>query len=210
MKSLIRKLIRYLAFRTGYFRNWYLKICRPGSEEFASYMKVHGKLYAMGNQCRINPYVTITEPAYVSVGNNVTLSKCYLMGRNEEVDMLRNAYHMTLDSSGKIVIKDNVFVGHGVIVKPNVTIGSNVVVAAGALVDQDVADGLIVGGVPAKPIGRTDDLVHSLEEKTASYPWASIIKNRQGSFDPTVEEILVQMRVKYFFPENCSISIICK
>lgn len=101
---------------------------------------------------------------------------------------------------GKIVIKDNVFTGHGVIVLPNVTIGPNAVVAAGSVVTKDVAPGDIVGGVPAKPIGRTEDLANRLKEKTEQLPWAHIIKNRLGAYDPKVEAELIAMRVKYFYP----------
>lgn len=202
MKNLIQKIIRAFVFKTGRFKKVYLRTCNPTSEDFASYMKIHGKLHAMGNQCRINPYVNIPHPAYVSIGNNVTLSKCLLMCQDDEVEMLNSAYHMQLESIGKIVVKDNVFIGHGAIIKPNVTIGSNVIVAAGAVVDKDVEDGLIVGGVPAKPIGRSEDLVHHLEQKTQNYPWATIINKRKTAFDPSVEDELVAMRVKYFYPEE--------
>ncbi|MDZ4141401.1 MAG: acyltransferase [Methylotenera sp.] len=201
MRNLLKKVLRHLAFRKGMFKGLYLKICRPTSVEFAAYMKIHGRLHAMGENCRFNPYVNITDPEYVSIGNNVTLSHCNLIGHDGVIGMLNNAYNMKLDSVGKIVIKDNVFVGHGSTVLPNITIGSNVIIAAGAMVNKDVPDGLIVGGVPAKPIGRTEDLANRLKEKTEQLPWAHIIKNRVGSFDPNVEQELIAMRVKYFYPD---------
>lgn len=43
---------------------------------------------------------------------------------------------------------------HAVVVA-GVTIGPSVLVAAGAVVAKDVGEGMVVGGVPAKPIGRT-------------------------------------------------------
>lgn len=39
-----------------------------------------------------------------------------------------------------------------------VTIGPNAVVAAGAVVNRDVPEGTIAGGVPAKAIGTIDKL----------------------------------------------------
>lgn len=51
------------------------------------------------------------------------------------------------------------FVGSNTTILTNVTIGSNVVIAAGSLVNKDVPDGKIVGGVPAKVIGEVSDLV---------------------------------------------------
>lgn len=53
--------------------------------------------------------------------------------------------------------KDNCFIGAGTIILPGVTIGPNAIVAAGAVVNSDVPDGMIVGGVPAKVIGTMTD-----------------------------------------------------
>jgi len=51
----------------------------------------------------------------------------------------------------------NRFIGYGAIVLPNVTISSNAIVGAGAVVTKDVAEGDLVAGVPARPIGRVED-----------------------------------------------------
>lgn len=49
-----------------------------------------------------------------------------------------------------IAIGHNVWIGGGAIINPGVTIGDNAVIASGAVVTKDVADGCVVGGVPAK------------------------------------------------------------
>ncbi len=202
MRKALQKILRYFAFKKGRFVGLYIKICQPANDEFAEFLKLHGKLHAIGENCRINYGANITDPEYVQIGNNVTLSDCNLIGHDGVVGMLNIAYRMKLDSVGKIVIKDNVFIGHGAIVLSNVTIGPNAVIAAGSVVTKDVASGDVVGGVPAKVIGRTEDLANRLQEKTEQLPWNQIIQNREGAYDPKVEAELVAMRVKYFYPDK--------
>lgn len=54
----------------------------------------------------------------------------------------------------KVTIEDYVFIGPRAIVLPGVTIGKGAVVAAGAVVTKSVEPGAVVGGVPAKAIGK--------------------------------------------------------
>jgi phosphonate metabolism protein (transferase hexapeptide repeat family) len=52
----------------------------------------------------------------------------------------------------RVVIGNDVWIGHAVIVMPGVEVGDGAVLAAGAVVTRDVAPYTIVGGVPAKQI----------------------------------------------------------
>lgn len=199
---MFKQLIRKIAFRTGRFANLYVKFCRPAGADYALFQQKWGRYYSIGDNCSIYPWTNVANPEYTRLGNNVRLSACTVLGHDGSVAVLNRAYGKRLDKVGKVDIKDNVFVGHGAIILPNVTIGPNAIVAAGAVVNSDVPEGTIVGGVPAKVIGLVDDLVERLEKQTEALPWADIIKNREGAFDPKVEPKLKAMRAKYFFGED--------
>lgn len=58
--------------------------------------------------------------------------------------------------SGTVLIKDDVWLGAGVIILPNVTIGKCSVVASGSVVTKDIPPYSIVAGIPAKVIKKID------------------------------------------------------
>lgn len=55
---------------------------------------------------------------------------------------------------GPIKIKDDAWLGTGVIVLPNVTIGEGAIIGAGSVVNRDVPPFTVVAGVPARPIRK--------------------------------------------------------
>lgn len=199
--NFFKKIVRMLAYRYSGLHRWYVRLCNPRSMEYAAYLKVHGGFYAMGELNSINVGITITDPAYLRIGNNCGLSACTLLGHDGSIRVLNNAYGKCLDSVGKIDIRDNSFIGHGAIVMPRVTIGPNSIVAAGAVVTGNVEPGTVVGGNPARFICTTEDLVKRIEERSNAYPWHEMIKRREGAFDASMEPELVRMRQHSFYGE---------
>ena len=56
-----------------------------------------------------------------------------------------------------IVIKKNAWIGAGATILPGVTIGENSIIAAGAVVNKNIPDNTIAGGIPAKVIKHINE-----------------------------------------------------
>ena len=65
---------------------------------------------------------------------------------------------------GTIEVFDNVVIGSDSTILYNTKIGPNAIVAAGSVVTKDVPEGTVVGGNPARIIGKTDDLITKREK----------------------------------------------
>ncbi len=86
----------------------------------------------------------------ITIGNNVSLSMGVWIWTMEH-DPQDPYYRGT---GGSVYIQDYVWISCRVVILPGITIGKGAVVAAGAVVTKDVAPYTIVGGVPAKEIGK--------------------------------------------------------
>ncbi len=108
---------------------------------------------SIANNVFINYNCTMLDMTEVIIGNNV------LIGPNVTIS---TATHSKLASKRlsrcgyavAIHISDNVWIGAGAVICPGVTLGEGCIVAAGAVVTKDVEPYMIVGGVPAKVIGK--------------------------------------------------------
>ena len=61
-----------------------------------------------------------------------------------------------IDRFGRVSIGDNSHIGMDAMIMPGVAIGRNCIVGARAVVTHDVPDNTVVAGVPARPIGTTE------------------------------------------------------
>ncbi|MGJ6980388.1 acyltransferase [Aestuariimicrobium soli] len=98
----------------------------------------------IGHRCHLHSI----DP--VSIGSGCVFADNVLV---TSTDHERGNRHL-VRGTGPVVIGDRVFLGQNVVVLGGVTIGDGATVAANAVVTRDVAAGAVVGGIPARPIGR--------------------------------------------------------
>jgi galactoside O-acetyltransferase len=91
----------------------------------------------------------------ISIGNNVAIApktQIYSYSDTYEYGKLIGEVNKVAD----VIIMDNILIGSGSIILPGVTIHEGAIVGAGAVVTKNVAPFTIVGGVPAKEIGKRE------------------------------------------------------
>lgn len=122
--------------------------------------------------CRIIPSMRIKNSLYriigVKVGKNVviaayveidpyfpdliTIEDNVIIGVGSII--LAHEYSQDKVRKGKVHIKERALIGAASLIRSGVTVGKNSVVAAKSLVNKDVPDETIVGGVPAEKIKK--------------------------------------------------------
>ncbi|MEP9399950.1 DapH/DapD/GlmU-related protein [Mesorhizobium sp. KR2-14] len=85
------------------------------------------------------------------------------------VDAVRDDSFFDQRREDRVVIGNDVWIGHGVIVLPGVKVGDGAVLAAGAVVTKDVKPYTIAGGVPAKII--RERFTRTIAERLTSIAW---------------------------------------
>lgn len=121
-------------------------------------LRLHG--IAIGANTFINPASTIdiTRPSLVTIGKNCYLNKGLVLLTHDYVSgVMRNVYHDFLNSSGKVVIGNNVGTGYNVTILKGVTIGDNCFIAANSLVTKSMPSNVIIGGCPARVLCTLDE-----------------------------------------------------
>jgi acetyltransferase-like isoleucine patch superfamily enzyme len=108
-----------------------------------------GKHTKIGKNVFINHDCSFLDLGGITIEDDVQIGpKVSLITENHPLDpSTRKSLNIK-----SIHIKKNAWIGAGAIVLPGITIGENSVIAAGAVVNKDVPDNTIVGGVPAKII----------------------------------------------------------
>jgi acetyltransferase-like isoleucine patch superfamily enzyme len=114
----------------------------------------HGIL-RVGPKSFIGPFVVITAKERIEIGRDSLIAERVTI-RDQDHD-IRGPLDVPIAQAGfrtaPIMIGDGAWIGAGAVILKGVRIGRGAVIAANAVVNQDVADFEVVGGVPSCHLG---------------------------------------------------------
>ena len=105
----------------------------------------------IGKRFVINRYSRIVTHERIDIGDHVTIGQMVsILDHDHHYDLQDGQLQLSGYDTAPVKIGNNVWIADKVTILRGVTIGNNVVIAANAVINKDVPDGVIVGGVPAK------------------------------------------------------------
>lgn len=141
---------------------------RASSQNYISYLRKKG--LRIGDDVKIYvPTKTLIDEQYpwmVQIGNHVRIAQgVIILTHDYSWYVLKGTTGMVLGSSGKIKIKDNVFIGMNAVITAGVTIENNVIIGAGSVVTKDCLTNSVYAGNPAKRIMSLEEFYIKRQEK---------------------------------------------
>ncbi|MFI4912712.1 MAG: acyltransferase [Sedimentisphaeraceae bacterium JB056] len=99
----------------------------------------------------------IAQESYIKIGNKVMFGpNVVIRGGNHNTSVIGrymyDVHEKRPEDDQPVIIQDDVWVGTNVTILKGVTVGRGAIIAAGSVVNKDVPEYAIVGGVPAKVI----------------------------------------------------------
>jgi len=121
----------------------------PSTTVFPPFHTNFGKFTTIGKNVFINHGCSFLDLGGITIEEDVMLGpQVKITSENHPLDpTIRRLLILN-----KVHIKRNAWIGAGASILPGVTVGENAIVAAGAVVNKNVPDNAIVGGIPAKVI----------------------------------------------------------
>ncbi|MEA2298014.1 MAG: hypothetical protein QOF77_950 [Solirubrobacteraceae bacterium] len=118
-----------------------------------------GARLAIGDHTAISGHCVFSAADRVTIGVSVLIARGVFIAdhshdRSKPGVPIR---HSGISEVAPVAIGDGCWLGQNAVVLPGVTIGTGAVVGANSVVREDVPDGSIVAGVPARVVGHRED-----------------------------------------------------
>ncbi|WP_286121070.1 sugar O-acetyltransferase [Pediococcus pentosaceus] len=119
----------------------------------------YGKHVKIGNDVLINTNCNFQDSNLIAIGDRVLIGpdvKFYCgehaLDARKRFGVREDGTRYAITTTRPIHVGNDVWIGGNATILAGVTIGNNVIIAAGAVVNKDVPDNCVVGGVPARVI----------------------------------------------------------
>lgn len=170
---MIKKLLNAVKYR----------ISTRSSAAFAKYLRESGISIGKGTyfQSPKTTAIDLTRPSLITIGENCFFGNYIELVTHDWVSsVFINSGREMINSSGAIVIGNNVQLGRNITVLKGVTIGDNCYIAAHSLVNKSIPPNSIAGGVPAKVLTSLDEYYNKRLElrETEAFEYARSIVDR--------------------------------
>jgi len=134
--------------------------------------------YSIGNLTYIGEDILLidepTDKNMITIGNNVAIAPRVTLVASSYAN-----YSIIRSSIGEqhspVIIQDHAWIGTGAIILPGITISKYSVVAAGAVVTKNYPKFSILGGIPAKLIGKVPFDVAESQIADSSYKKEAVL-----------------------------------
>ena len=107
----------------------------------------------IGNNVQFSPYCLVQTDA--QFGNDVLIGDhvCFTVKDGHRYDVVgETIFHSPRGDAYKVIVEDDVLIGHGSTILSGVTIGRGSLVGAGSVVSKDIPRYSIVAGNPARVV----------------------------------------------------------
>ena len=131
----------------------------------AEYARKNKLFHYIGDNVRLPASLVPLHSELISIHNNVEIASGVKFVVHDAIHGVLNLkFFGCLEGEFKekldcIEVMDNVFIGANSVILGGVRIGSNVVIGSNTLVNKDIPDGTVWGGIPARQLGTFDDFV---------------------------------------------------
>jgi maltose O-acetyltransferase len=123
----------------------------------------------IGKNCTIIPAGVTIDFSHcwlISIGDNVTISHNVKIIAHDASMKL----HLGYARIGKVIVKDNVFIGAGSILLPGAWIGSNTIIGAGSLINKRIPANVVAAGNPVRVLLSLNDFLERHRSGLESKP----------------------------------------
>ncbi|WEH91637.1 DapH/DapD/GlmU-related protein [Acinetobacter soli] len=168
MKEFLANLRDYVGLILGYLPIHFIRIayyrhilnCKIGKNTYIHRCcQIRKGVIEIGDNCVIGENALLDGRKGIKIGNNVNISS------SVSIYTLQHDYNdpYFLTVGGNVIIENNCWISCNSIILPNVKIAEGAVVGAMSLVNKDVPEYTLVGGVPFKVIrSRSKDIRYKL------------------------------------------------